>query len=497
MPRSIPVLFLIGFIPLLAGADTPPIEKQLTIQKAMVTARQYLQVNMPTEAVATLEAELPNADGNKAFVTLLREAYLSELAVLLKDPSKNPAREAQVRRNLSLLTGDAAAAVASPSAAPAPAVPAPNFSDSPARPTISVEVGPADTGIASAKAAFKKRDYVEAERLFAAAGASKLTPEHKTAWAYCRIHIAADRVNAPACDAATAVAAEKAVQEAISLAPQNAELQKVGQQVIAAAKLRAGGAAAPVAVIGSPTDSNLTDAVETASFRVRYSGNKELAASVARAAEDQRREIFERWSGPAGGPWEPKCEIVLYATAADFSRATNRPAGGTGNAAVRLVNGRATERRIDLRADDSGVASNSLPRELTHVVLADLFPDKPPPRWAEEGMAVLAGSSEEAGRYTQTLRRCAREGEWFGVSQLMEFKDFPAEKVTGFYCESVSLADYLVRLRGEKYFLSFLRDCQRYGTPQALKRQYQMESPQALEAAWKRSALEITRGQAP
>jgi hypothetical protein len=249
--------------------------------------------------------------------------------------------------------------------------------------------------------------------------------------------------------------------------------------------------------IAKPVASTAGDVVETASFRVRYAGARELAETVAKAAENSRREIFERWSGPPAGSWELKCEVVIHPTAEAYARATGRPAAGTGTATVRLTNGRASERRIDLRADDAAMVANALPRELTHIVLADLFPDKPPPKWAEEGMAVLAGTPEEASRYTNTLRRCAREGEWFGLAQLMDLKDYPADKITGFYCESVSLTQYLIRVHGEKSFTIFLRDCQRYGTPQSLKRQYGVDSPQALEMAWKRSALEVGRAQAP
>ncbi len=236
------------------------------------------------------------------------------------------------------------------------------------------------------------------------------------------------------------------------------------------------------------------DAIETASFRVRHSGNRELADQIAKAAESQRKAIFERWSGPTAGPWSVKCEIVIHPTAEAFTKATGRPAGSTGNAAVRLTDGRAESRRIDLRADDESLAENALPRELTHVVLADLFPDKPAPKWAVEGMAILASTPEEAGRYTRTLGRCAREGEWFTIAQLMDLKDFPADKITAFYCESVSVTEYLIRAGGsERNFTIFLRDCQRYGTAQALKRQYNIDGPQALETAWKRAAMEPGR----
>ena len=190
-----------------------------------------------------------------------------------------------------------------------------------------------------------------------------------------------------------------------------------------------------------------------------------------------------------------KCDIVIHPTAEDYAKATGRPAGEH-RQRQRSVSPTASAeaRRIDLRADDPMIESNALPRELTHVVLADLFPDKPAPKWAVEGMAILAGAPEEVERYTRTLRRCARDGEWLGVAQLMEMNDFPKENVTAFYCESVALADYLIRTAGgERNFTIFLRDCHRYGTAQALKRQFSIDGPQALEAAWKRAALEPSR----
>ena len=483
MSRRSALLAVILFAPFALAADPPtPVEKQLALQKAMATARQYLDVNMPAEALGTLEPEIANADGNKAFLTLLREAYLAELYRLEKADAPDAARVAQVRRHLALLGG---AAPAAPATTPPPAPPAPTRPEASPIPPPSFDPptpapAPAAGSASDAAAEFKKGNYAEAARLFAGF-ADSLTAEQKVAWAYCRVKLAADRLNASGCDPATAATAASDVAEALKLAPQNAELQKIGQQVIAAARAKAGPAA--------PAASG--DFVETPSFRVRHSGDRELADAVAKAAELSRKEIFERWSGPPAGAWVPKCEIVLHPTAEAYAKATGRPAASTGTAAVRLTDGRASERRIDLRADDPGITSNALPRELTHVVLADLFPDKPAPKWAVEGMAVLAGSPEEAGRYTRTLRRCARDGEWFALSQLTELKDFPSDKITAFYCESVSLTEYLVKAGGgERNFTIFLRDCQRYGTPQALKRQYGIDGPQALEAAWKRAALE-------
>lgn len=474
--------------PLSPAADPTPVEKQLAIQSAMESARKYLDARMPAEAVAALEKEVSNADGGKAFLTLLREAYLAELYRLEKTPAAEAERIAQTRRKLSLLGGEL-----KPVSAPVPAtLPEPDLGPSLVAPVVEPQSGALQPPLAKterdfaadAVAAFKKGNYADANQLFASTGAAKLSAEQKTAWAYCRIKLAADRVNAPTCDATTAATALQDVTDALQLVPQNAELQKVGQQLLKAAQAKAGNAKAVV-----PVAAANGDVVETASFRVHHGGDRALGDAVARAAEAYRKQVFERWSGPAGGAWQPKCDIVIHATADAYAKATGKPAGFTGHASVSLTNGRATARRIDLRADDTSLVTNALPRELTHVVLADLFADKPPPKWALEGMAILAGSPEEISRYTRTLPRCARDGELRTLAALFDLKDFPADKITGFYCQSASVTEYLIKLNGERNFKIFLSDAQRYGTAQALKRQYGIESTQALEAAWKRASV--------
>jgi hypothetical protein len=494
MPRLLSVLTLVAGVSIAVATDPTPLEKQLTLQTAMATARQLLDVNMPADAVKTLEEELANADGNKAFLSLLREAYLAELQQLEKSSMPDMARIAQVRRKLALLGGALPTSKTEP---PQPAstttgestLPPPVF-DPPRtpKPTGGMSALPpplADSSsigadaAAEAAAAFKAGNYAEAARWFAKI--PNLTTDQKTAWVYCRIKLSADRLNTPGCDVASVIAE---VSDALKLAPHHAELQKVGQQILAIARTKSD----PSRELTETSNGNW---IETASFRVRHTGNRELAAAVAQAAENQRKAIFERWSGPATSPWSPKCEIIVHPTAEAFAKATSRPPQWTGNALVRLTDGRAEERRIDLRADDPSITTNALPRELTHVILADLFPTQPPPKWAAEGMAILASSPEEVSRYTRTLLRCARDGEWFSLGQLLEMNEFPTEKITAFYCQSVSLTEYLIRAAGsERNFTIFLRDCHRYGTPQALKRQMGIDSLQLLETSWKRSALE-------
>ncbi|MBM3980585.1 MAG: hypothetical protein FJ304_09915 [Planctomycetes bacterium] len=463
------------------AAEPTPVEKQLAVQTAMAAARKHLDANDPAAAVTALENELLSADGNTAFLDLLRAAYRADLARLERAPAPDAERVAQTERKLALLGG----------APHAPKPPEPDLGPSVAPPVMPMAASPPPLAIVQdAVAAFKKGDFVGADALFAAVGAAKLTADQKTAWAYCRIKLAADRVAAPTCDAATATAAAQSVADALELASDNPKLTALGREVLKAAQAKAATApaAAPVAA---------GDVVETANFRVSHGGNRDLGATVAKLAEAARKDAFERWSGPTGGAWQPKCEIAIHATADAYATATGKPAALTGHATVALSNGRATARRIDLRADDAALAANALPREITHVVLADLFADKPPPRWALEGMAVLAGSPEEISRYTRTLPRCARDGELRPLAALFDLKDVPADKLTGFYCQSVSVAEYLIKLKGERNFKIFLGEVSRYGTAQALKRQYGINGPQALETDWKRACLELARGQAP
>lgn len=330
---------------------------------------------------------------------------------------------------------------------------------------------------------FRAGNYREAATWYAgvnAADATLLTVKQREAWAFSRIKLVAESLMQPGADL---TAGEKEVVEALALVPGSAEVQKLGTSVLALAR-RTPPVESPIATaIATPEDATIGN------FTVK-GGTPELAEKVAATAEKLRGEIFERWSGPPGGAWTPKCEIVIHVTAADYTRETQQSAERTGHSSVKLAEGKVLERRLDLRADDESLLANTLPRELTHVILADLFPFTPPPKWAEEGMAVLAGSPEEVSRYSRTMVKCAREGKLFTVAALLDMKEFPAaDKITGFCCGGVSLTEYLVKLKGEKHFTTFLRDCQRYGSSSGLKRQYGFESPKALQDAWLKASM--------
>lgn len=524
MPRFSPA-FAAVVAALSSVCAQQPQPRPSVVAETVALAKQKLAEGRATDAVLVLERQLAYADGDKEFRDTLRAAYAAELKQLV-DPKAIEA----ARKNLALLGGPltpvqpvapqplpaplpTAGALPSPGGAapggfaepaplfnaaeplaPAPVTPAPV---TPVAPPSPSPVPSSDSGgidlLKQASAVFNlaRTDgskFLEARNLFNLAFNRKLTmnSEQMTAWAYCRLKVATDALNHNP-DAQTAADLAAEIEDALAAAPGHAALQTAGRELLSAAKKRAGGMP-PSKRPPAPTYAeDGWEVLDTDSFRVKYRGKPGAAEAVARAAEEKRGTIFARWSAPPGHKWQPKCEIVLHADAGSFARATKLAADATGRADVTLNNGEVQSRRIDLRADDPTLTDDALPRELTHVILADLFPTQAPPKWAALGMAVLGESPDQLGRYRRTVLRCDRDGELQPVGKLLTTADVPAKGVTGFAVGSVSLVDFLVRWRGEKHFVGFLRDAQRYGAESALKRQYQVADSRDLEKLWRKS----------
>lgn len=232
----------------------------------------------------------------------------------------------------------------------------------------------------------------------------------------------------------------------------------------------------------------------TANFRI-YHANPELAKEVARVAEAAREEQVRRWTGqPPRGTWYPVCEIYLYPNAEIFSQRTEQPEDSPGFSTSGLMAGKVTARRINLRADHDKLTEAVLPHEVTHIVLAELFADQQIPRWADEGMAVLAEPSEEQRVRAQDLAKPLGGGRIFGVEQLLVM-DYPDGQFWPlYYAQSISLTRFLVETSSPVRFVEFVKDAQRHGYDAALRRHYQINGLADLQSRWEsyaRSSLEV------
>ncbi len=479
------------------AADPTPIDTSLAIQRAMAEAKTYLTANQPADAVKSLEAVLPSISGDADFLVLLRQAYGQELKRQKVARTPDTARVAELESKLTILSGTNA------KPAVAEKLPPPSIAEVPP-PTVATPTPakPVEKGIAFIQQATdlfnqaraQPAKFADAARFFDKAFNSKveLSPDQMAAWAYCRVKLAADGWNKSARDSVATREAVREIEAALKLAPAQAELQAAGRKLIADV---GGTPSAPTAVpSGKPTiTASSWLALESDNFRVRFQGSPDSPKALLAKAEEGRRAIFAKWSSPPSENWQPKCDIVLHADGKAFATATSQPADATGHAFVKLDAKQVTDRRIDLRTDDA----DTLARELTYVILSDLFPDREVPKWAAIGMAVMATASE-AERCQRTLPRCHRDGELFGLAAFLDLKGPPKpESVTAYYVESVSLVDHLVRKKNEKTFRIFLLDAQRYGTEKALERQYGYATVKELDDEWRRAALVTARGQKP
>lgn len=327
--------------------------------------------------------------------------------------------------------------------------------------------------------------FADAARCFAAAFHSvEMSPDQLAAWAYCRVRLAHERLHQSPATAATATEVIAEVEAALQLAPDQVKLHALGATLIAEATRRGG---RPVAAPAPTLTASAESVVETANFRVAHAGRPEVAATVARAAEASRAAVLTRWTGKSPGDWAVKCAVTLHAGSDGFAQATRRPAAQRGHASTELADGRVTARRLDLALDGdlATLTADVLPRELTHGVLAELFPTDPPPPWAALGMAVLATSDAEQARYRATLARCADAGTLMTPAALLKLPAAPAERATEYHVGSAALVAYFVGLRGEAEFVGFLNLARRYGVEKAARQVYGVESLRNLDGVWK------------
>jgi hypothetical protein len=213
---------------------------------------------------------------------------------------------------------------------------------------------------------------------------------------------------------------------------------------------------------------------ETAHFRVHHRGSWGRAEQAARAAERTRRAALHRWFADADAGWDSPCDLYLYPTAMEYYRQTGAPPTAPGHTRVRDDGGRVVAREVHLHEEVPDLLRTVLPHEVTHAVLAGRFGDRRVPRWADEGMAVLAEPAAQVARHLRDLPRWRDDGLLFGARELVEMPDYPSQpyRVGAFYSESVSLVRFLSGVRGPEEFTRFVRDGLRAGYAASLRRHY-------------------------
>lgn len=209
-------------------------------------------------------------------------------------------------------------------------------------------------------------------------------------------------------------------------------------------------------------------------------------------AEAARRDAFASLLGePDPAAWIVRCEVHVHATADSFAAAVGGPPiDARGATSLEFVGDRVACRRIDVMGDGPDIIPDALDHELVHVVLADHFVHAPPPRWADEGLALLFDSPAKQRLHEADFQDALRQGLAWSPSDLVAIEDYPEAggRQRVFYGQSAALVRWLVARRDAATFIRFLDDAADVGVEPALKRHYALESLSSVTSAWKEVA---------
>lgn len=231
---------------------------------------------------------------------------------------------------------------------------------------------------------------------------------------------------------------------------------------------------------------------ESTNFVVQSYLRPARADEVARHCETLCHQLRRRCLGTEEAPsWNPKCEVVIHPTRQSYLEAVGQGGGQTvGSSVIGIDAGRILNRRIDLLAEDRNRALSALPHELVHVLFAELFPNAAPPRWAEEGFALLNDPNDKQARHRRDLYDALRTKTTLSLNSLFSATDYPTGwRRAVFYGQSMSLVEYLTGLDTPQQFVRFVNLSMDTGRDHALKAIYHIDGLGDLERRWRKHAI--------
>jgi hypothetical protein len=229
----------------------------------------------------------------------------------------------------------------------------------------------------------------------------------------------------------------------------------------------------------------------SANFSVRSHHPAHDARKVAEYCEHWRARLQRYWIASEQDPWAVKCDVAVHAGSASYLAAVGSGARQTfGSSLIRFDSNKQVARRlIDFRGDSAhGLAA--VPHEMTHIVLADLLGGRQPPRWADEGMAILADSPEKQMLHERDLSHSIVSRTAFRIAELVAIESYPqASRIPAFYGQSASLTAYLAKRDDPTRFVEFLRRALDEGYDKALREVYHLDNVAQLEQHWHKQRL--------
>jgi hypothetical protein len=209
---------------------------------------------------------------------------------------------------------------------------------------------------------------------------------------------------------------------------------------------------------------------QTANFIV-YAENANTAQRVAEAAEERRKQLAKLWLGKTMADWPAPCRIDVSSS--------DRVGGLT---EISYSDGKVLFQKVSVRGPLERILTGPLPHELTHVLFAHHL-GRQPPRWADEGGAIVSEGSAQRAAHRRTFAQIQGTDRQIALRSFLKMDSYPTD-IPGFYAQSHSLAGFLVDAKGHQTFLAFLRAGLDGDWDQAANAQYGYASVEHLERAW-------------
>jgi hypothetical protein len=229
-------------------------------------------------------------------------------------------------------------------------------------------------------------------------------------------------------------------------------------------------------------------AATSPNFVVRSYVGGPAAASVSEHCEQVRRQLGrEVFDLDATDSWQPRCTVVLHASRQTYMKAVGAAGQSTaGSTSVTFRAGTIAGRRIDLLVLAADKPLAALPHELAHVLFADAFPTTAPPKWAEEGLALLLDSPDKQARHHRDLAAAIRGRSLLPLRQVLADTEYPSSSHrAAFYAQSLSLVAFLTESQSPKDFVRFVKLSLAHGNESALKSVYGIGLAE-LEVNWRK-----------
>jgi hypothetical protein len=212
---------------------------------------------------------------------------------------------------------------------------------------------------------------------------------------------------------------------------------------------------------------------------------------VTRQCEELRTLLQSRWlSQFSSREWSPRCEVVVHHSETDYLEQVGWQAAMTrGCCRIDVQQGRIVRRRLDLVADSKTFELTALAHELTHVVLADRFVGRPIPRWADEGMALLADRDRKRTLHLRNLHQALEQNRCPKLRDVLDSHRYPpGPQLSAFYGQSLSMVSFLSERGEPAKVVELVALAMERGYDEALRTTYGIDGAAEFERQWREYA---------